>query len=260
MPEPQQMTFDEAGVTRTPTGTIADLSPTSTPPSTPESKPAETIVRPPATPSSTTPSKETKPETKADGKDTAKEASAAPKSLLNEKGAPQGAPEKYEDFKVPDGFELDKDVAAEFGTVAKGLNISQTGAQELVDLYVKHVQEANNAPYKAWTDVQDRWRGEINSDPDIGGSKLSGVKVSIGKLFDSLGDAKMTDAFREAMDYTGAGNNPAVVKFLYSLAKRLTEGGPVRGGGPSTEGQIAPGMGRPSAAQAIYPNLPSNQR
>jgi hypothetical protein len=261
MPEAQQMTLDEAGLTRTPTGTLVDQSPTSTPPSTPEPKPAETIVRPPATPSTTTPSKETKPETKADGKAETKAGSEAAKSLLNEKGPSQGAPDKYEDFKVPDGFELDKDVAAEFGTVAKGLNISQTGAQELVDLYVKHVQEANAAPYKAWTDVQERWREEINGDPEIGGSKLSGVKVSIGKLFDSLGDAKVTDAFREAMDYTGAGNNPAVVKFLYSLAKRLTEGGPVRGGGPSTEGQIAPGTNRmPSAAAAIYPNLPSNQR
>jgi hypothetical protein len=216
-------------------------------------------VRPPATPS-TTPSQETKLETKAektDGKDTARADTAPAKSLLNEKGPSQGAPEKYEDFTVPDGFELDKNVAAEFGTVAKGLNISQTGAQELVDLYVKHVQEANNAPYKAWSDVQERWRNEINDDPNIGGSKLSGVKVSIGKLFDSLGDAKTADAFKEAMDYTGAGNNPAVIRFLYSLAKRLTEGGPVRGGGPSTEGQIAPGTGRPSAARAIYPNLPS---
>src|SRR5215472_9454883 len=236
MPEPQQMTFDEAGVTRTPTGTIADLSPTSTPPSTPESKPAETIVRPPATPSSTTPSKETKPETKADGKDTAKEASAAPKSLLNEKGAPQGAPEKYEDFKVPDGFELDKDVAAEFGGIAKGLNISQAGAQELVDLFVKYTTESDQRPYKAWTDVQERWRNEINNDPDIGGSKLNGVRTTIGKMFDL--NPKVSDPFRAAMDYTGAGNNPDVVRFLNWMAQRLTEGGPVRGGGPSTEGQI----------------------
>jgi len=267
MPETQQMTFDEAGVTRTPTGTIADLSPTSTPPSTPE---PETIVRPPATPGSqtqpptTTPSKETKAAetkadgTKADGKDTAKSTTEAPKSLLNEKGAPEGAPEKYADFKVPEGFVLDKDVATEFGTVAKGLNISQAGAQELVDLYVKHAQEAQNAPYQAWTEVQERWRNEINNDPDIGGSKLNGVRASIGKLFDSLGE-KVSDPFRAAMDYTGAGNNPDVVRWLNVVAKRLTEGGPVRGGGPSTEGQLAPGAGRPSAAQAIYPNLPSNR-
>jgi hypothetical protein len=220
-------------------------------------------VRPPSSPNretrqptTTTQSTTSKTEVaKPDGKAAPE---AAPKSLLNEEGSPQGAPEKYADFKVPEGFELDKDVAAEFGTVAKGLNISQVGAQELVDFYVKHVQQANAAPYQAWTDVQEQWRNEINSDPDIGGSKLSGVKTSIGKLFDALGDAKTTDAFREAMDYTGAGNNPAVVKFLYSLAKRLTEGGPVRGIGPHPDAdKFRPGGGSPSAAQAIYPGLRS---
>ena len=248
---------DSSGVTRTSTGEIANLDTTFTPPS---EKPAETIVRPAPTPTpTTTPSIEPKTEAKADGKAPAAAEPKTPRSLINEEDSPQGAPEKYEDFKVPEGFALDTEAATEFNALAKAGNLSQSYSQKLVDFYIKLQQQMNNAPAEFYETKQNEWKSAINSDPEIGGSKWNGTRASIGRLFDSLGDAKMTDAFREAMDYTGAGNHPAVVKFLARVAARLTEGGPVRGGGPSQEGMIRPGEGRPSAAQAIYPNLPSNR-
>jgi len=245
MPETSPVTSDEAGVTRTATGEIVSPQPTSTPPT---GTPQDQVVRPPATPT-TTPSSETKTD-----------APKPPKSLINEEGPAQGAPEKYEDFKTPEGFALDKDVAGEFGTLAKKGNLSQAFAQELVDFYVKQQQQMNNAPAEFYEAKQNEWKEQINSDPEIGGSKWNGTKASIGRLFDSLGDSKLTDSFREAMDYTGAGNNPAVVKFLARVAQRLTEGGPVRGGGPSSEGFRRPGEGPISAARAIYPHLKSTEQ
>jgi hypothetical protein len=128
-----------------------------------------------------------------------------------------------------------------------------------VDFYVAKTTESHNQPYEQYQETRQTWRSEINADPDIGGTKLNGVMVSISKLIDSFGDAKVADAFREAMDYTGAGDNPGVVKGLYALAKRLTEGGPVRGSGPSGEGQRQPGTpAAPTAAAALYPHLPSS--
>jgi|SRR5215472_9482502 len=250
MPETQPTAPDVAGVTRTPTGEISS-PPTSTPAT-------ETIVRPPATPETkpptTTPSTETK--APADGKETREPR----KSVLNEESKEEGAPTTYSDFTVPEGFTLDKDVAGEASTLFKEANLTQTQAQKLVDFYVKLTKESHDAPFQAWEDTQEKWRGELNSDPDIGGSRLNGTKASIGRLLDSLGDTALVDGFREAMDYTGAGNNPFVVKFLARIAQRLTEGGPVRGSGPSPDGMRRSGEGAPSAAQAIYPNLPSNQR
>lgn len=179
------------------------------------------------------------------------------KSLLNEKG-PQGAPEAYADFTVPEGFELDKEVGDEARAIFKGYNLTQEQAQGLVDFYVKHTKEALEAPFNAYMDKRQEWRDTINADPEIGGSKLNDVKVSIGRLIDSFGNSKVAEAFREAMDYTGAGDNPAVVRGLFELSKRLTEGHAVRGNGPSTEGQRI-GQAAPSAAQAMYPHLPSNR-
>lgn len=48
-------------------------------------------------------------------------------------GEKQGAPEKYEDFKMPEGTELDAEVGAAFQGVAKELNLSQEQAQGFLD-------------------------------------------------------------------------------------------------------------------------------
>jgi hypothetical protein len=217
--------------------------------------------RPPSTTTTTSPPP-TKTAEKIDatdgkGADAGKEAD---KSLLNEKGeAAKGAPEKYEDFKVPEGYTLEETTGNEFRDLAKRNDISQSTAQELVDFYIAKTREAQQRPMDVWRGVQEQWKDEIRGDANIGGSRLNGTVQSIGKMIDSLGDAKLAEGVREAMDYTGAGNNPAVVRFLFALSQRLNEGGAVRGGGPSTEGQRAPGQAAPSAAQAMYPHLPSNQ-
>jgi hypothetical protein len=212
-------------------------------------------VRPQPTPT-TTPS--TKPEeTKTDGKAAAEKSADAPKSLLNEKGEePKGAPAKYEDFAVPEGFTLDEDVAKDASAIFKKHDLNQAAAQELVDLYVKLTKEAAEQPFKTWSDQQQKWKDEINADPDIGGAKLRPTLTSISKAIDLMG--KYADGFREGMDFTGGGNHPGVIRGLNAIAKLVTEGGAVRGNGPSPLGQDRPGMSQPSTAQAIYPHLKSN--
>jgi hypothetical protein len=181
--------------------------------------------------------------------------STAP-SLLNkdEPKAPAGAPEKYEDFKVPEGFELDEKVAAEIAPIFKDLGLNQAQAQRLVDFYTAKTQESADAPMKLWRETQDRWVNEIKADPEIGG-KLDQVKVTVSRAIDSLGDPKLASEFKEAMDYTGAGNNPAFIKAFYKLAQRVTEGTPVAGGKPSSLGQVNPSAPPKSAAARLYPNL-----
>jgi hypothetical protein len=199
-------------------------------------------------------------ETKAasDGKDQAAAGKEADRSLIGKGDSPQGAPEKYEDFNVPEGFILDPEVGDKIGTLFKEGNLSQSYAQKLIDFYIKETREAQERPGKFYQDMRKQWVDEINKDSDIGGSKLNGAMAAISKLIGSTGE--LGEAFKDAMDYTGAGDHPAVAKFLYALAKKLTEGGPVRGTGPSLEGMRQPGTpAMPSAAQAMYPNLPSNR-
>ena len=177
----------------------------------------------------------------------------APKAEGDKKpDALAGAPEKYEPFKVPEGFTLDETVAKEAGDLFKGMNLTQDQAQQLVDFYTAKTEAAAKAPYEAWTTIQEQWKSEIKADPEIGG-KLDQVKASVGKLYDALGDPKLVAGFKEAMEFTGAGNNPAFVKALYKLSQMVTEGGAVRGRGPVEV--KSPGGAPASAAKAIYPNL-----
>ena len=155
-------------------------------------------------------------------------------------------PEKYADFKLPEGYEIQTEVMTEAQGVFKDLGLTQTQAQKLVDFYAKSSFAAAEAPLKHWRDTQDGWRNEIKSDPEIGG-KLGDGKATIGKAYALLGDAKLVQSFRDAMDLTGAGNNPAFVKTMFKLASMLTEGGHVAGSTPKPK----PG----SAAEAMYPNL-----
>ena len=220
MSETQQGTPPE----QTPTGEIKDQSPAS----------------------STTPETPTPPETTPASPDSTK-------SLLNEDvKAPdkaEGAPEKYEDFKVPEGYELDADVAKDATALFKELGLPQAAAQKLVDFYSAQSQQASEAPFKAWHETQEAWKTEIKADPEIGG-KLDTVKTTIARAIDGLGDAKLAADFRQAMDYTGAGNNPAFIRAFYRLAAKVTEGSHV-------SGQPQGSRPRPvSAAAALYPNLP----
>jgi len=175
------------------------------------------------------------------------------KSVLNEPEA--GSPKEYEAFKVPEGYELDAEVSKEASGLFKGMNLSQADAQKLVDFYVSKTTESADAPYKLWEQTQERWVNEVRADPELG-SKLAAVKTAVSKMIDGVGDAKLASDFRSAMDYTGAGNNPAFIKVMYALAQRLTEGGHVSGTAPSEIGQARPGSRPATAAKALYPNLP----
>lgn len=224
MPPEQQV--DQAGIVRTESGEIKD-----------QSKPLD------GTPKET-PKEEPKAEAKPDGK-----------SILNKDGeAPKGsAPEKYEAFKVPEGFELTEAASTEINTLFKELGLTQEAGQKLVDFYSAKTTEAIDAPYKHYSEMREAWQTEVQQKY---GSKLGEVKTTVSKMLDGLGDAKLASSFREAMDLTGAGDHPAFIDVIYNLAKRVTEGSHVKGTGPSKFGQ-ASGAKPASAAAAMYPHLPS---
>jgi hypothetical protein len=165
-----------------------------------------------------------------------------------------GAPEAYATWTTPEGFEIDSAVDGEAKTLFKAMNISQADGQRLVDFYVKHTTASQNAPYEAWNQMQENWVKEVKADPQIG-PRLDEVKTTISRAIDGLNDPTLASQFREAMDYTGAGNNPAFIRTFYKLAQMVTEGKHIAGNGPSPAGQQGR-QERMSAAGAMYPNLP----
>lgn len=236
-------TTDSAGLARTADGTLAT-------PGTEVSKETTT--------SSTETAKVEGTETKStDGKTVLNQKVEEAKK---EEKAATGAPEKYEDYKLPEGFKLDPEVRTKADAVFKELGIPQEGAQKLVDMYRELTTEAQAAPYKAYQAMTADWLKQAQDHPDLRGKLAPGgeVNVRIGKMLDGIPDAKLASDFREAMDLTGVGNHPAFIRLMDHVAKQLTEGTHVAGNGPSKGGQVRPGdSAQPGAAAAMWPTLPS---
>lgn len=212
--------------------------------------PTETTSTTPPTTTPSTPPTETKPEPSAlNAKSEEPKAEDKPK-------APEGAPEKYE-FVAPEGYELDKKLTDEAAKVFKELNIPQAAAQRLVDFYSKNAIDSSQAALQSFKDMRAGWVSEAKKLPEIGPELGQGGKVvtAVGRMLDQIGDAKLANDFRQAMDLTGAGDHPAFIQVMYRLAQKLGEGSPITGRGPSPHGQVAPGQQRRTAAQEIYPNL-----
>ena len=168
------------------------------------------------------------------------------------------APEKYEDYKLPEGFKLDADTKTKADALFKGLGLDQAGAQSLVDFYGEQLKAVATAPVDAYKAVTDGWAKESMDHPDLRGKLGPGqeVNVRIAKALDSLGDPKLASDFKQLMDLTGAGNNQAFIRVIDKFAQKVTEGTHVAGNGPSKTGQSASGTeAKPTAAAAMWPNL-----
>ncbi|MDE2022107.1 MAG: hypothetical protein KGI71_04350 [Patescibacteria group bacterium] len=178
-------------------------------------------------------------------------------SKTETKTEPGKVPDKYE-FKAPEGFEIDAKAIEEATPVFKELGLTQDQGQKLFDLYTKFASESAEAPYKQYETMRNDWRSQIAKNPELGDGKdnlSDSAKANIARAIDSVGDAKDVSALKEALDITGAGDNPAIVAAFNTLGKLLSEGTPVKAGAPAPV--KAPGSGPRTAASAIYPNLPS---
>lgn len=243
MPDNQPSTPDSAGIERTATGAVADKGQTTTP-------------------AATTPQTSTTTETTDKGSGTTEDKSLlnrpAEKSLANQQQAPAGAgaPEAYEAFNVPEGYQLDEETSKEVGGLFKAMNLTQEQGQQLIDFHVRQTNESFNAPYEAWRETQKQWVNQVRSDPFLG-PRLNQVTTTISKAIDFVtkNNPRLGEEFRAVMDSTGAGNNPHFIRMFYEMAAMITEGGHVAGRGPSPGGQKGDGT-VPTAARAMYPNLP----
>lgn len=170
-----------------------------------------------------------------------------------------GAPEKYEAFKAPEGFEFDVAKMEELSGKFKAMNLSQEGAQQLIDFHTKELLEAIEAPYNEFVETRKGWREEMSKDKEIGNGTddlKPEVKSGLNAVIAALPE-KLQTPFKEAMVLTGAGDNPAFVKAFYHLSKPYVEGKLVTGSGPSPAGQDKSGQAAQSGASVMYPHLPS---
>lgn len=150
---------------------------------------------------------------------------ATPEQQSTEAAKP-AAPETY-DLQMPEGVELDNEAAAEFVTIAKELNLSQESAQKLATIAGKIQQkqtEARARQLEAWVD-------EVKADKDLGGDKLEENLGVARKALETFGSPELKDA----LNSSGLGNHPAVIRAFFKVGKAISEDGFVRGSAPRAE-------------------------
>jgi hypothetical protein len=147
-------------------------------------------------------------------------AATPPADKKGDAAKPTGAPEKYEDFKLPEGVTVPDDVKNEYLGLFKEVGLSQEAAQKLVDFQIKADQKAAQALTSQWEATHSGWIKAIETDKDIGGDKLKESKAFAAA---ALASDFATPELKEALNLTGAGNNPEVFKFFVKVGKAMAD-------------------------------------
>lgn len=144
-----------------------------------------------------------------------------------------GAPEKYEDFKAPEGVTLDAGVMAEFGGVAKALDLPQDKAQTLVEKLAPVIAKQQSDHITATlTKADAEWLAASKADTEFGGAEFD-KNVGVAKhAINTFG----TDAFKQFLNDSRLGNHPEWVRFAYRIGKAISQDGTVVAGSQPGQG------------------------
>ena len=139
----------------------------------------------------------------------------------------EGAPTEYE-FKPPEGQTLDESVMDAFKTTARELNLTNDGAQSILDNVLPKIQEAADENLNR---ARAEWKELAKNDEEFGGAGFeTNVKIA-NQALDRFGSDEMKSLLTES----GFGDHPAFVRAFFRIGKAISEdtiltGGPKAGG------------------------------
>lgn len=131
-------------------------------------------------------------------------------------GQKQGAPEKYADFKLPEGLTLNKAALEKFSGTAKELGLSQEQAQKLVDLQAEIVKGDSDSTLAEFEKTTQAWKDDTKKALGANYEESLGVAA---KAIERFG----TPQLRQLLDDTRVGNHPELVQFFVKVGKAISE-------------------------------------
>lgn len=157
---------------------------------------------------------ERKAEDKVKAEEAEKKAKEAAKDIV---------PEKYDEFKVPEGMELDKEMMNEATPLFKEIGLSQEKAQKIADLYGTKIVPMM---LKRWQDSMEQqkaaWHAETIANKEI---KLDaeGRNLDAIRVINTLFAQKDADALRADFVKLGMDQHPGLNFLLAKMAVHLKE-------------------------------------
>lgn len=168
-------------------------------------------------------------------------ATADAKVLANDTKA---TPFKVEEIKLPEGMEVDPALATDFTALVNKFGLQRDAVAELTALQAKAMQDVSEKGNALWSDMQENWKKDFNADPEFGGPKAKESLASVSKFVQKYA-GKDIEEVKAALNLTGAGNNPFIIRMMARAAKDFNEPGFVSGQPTSVPGD---------AASILYPN------
>lgn len=161
-----------------------------------------------------------------------------------EKGEePEGAPEKYEEFEVPEGYVMKDESLTQFQEYARERNLSQEQAQELINFHAENVQAIFKDQADAWEQTRNDWIQSAKADKEFGGMQFNENMKHVAAAVKQFGTPELKNVLNES----GLGDNPELVRFFYRVGKLVGEGEFHTGTGG--------GSGDRDPANTLYPNM-----
>jgi hypothetical protein len=206
----------------------------------------------PATPSPTPTPSSDPPSTPNPPVDPNAPPSEPPKSPLTQEPPPAPEPFTADKLTLPEGMEKNE-VYDEFTNFAKEAGFKHSDAQKALDLAAKAIKANSEATYAAWYKQQNEWLDLIKKDPELGPN----LEVAIQTFAKVADNRELTDPdFRKALDFTGAGTHPAIVRTLIRWSKALSEGSLVAGNPAQRDRQGGAAPSDKTMADRLYPGGP----
>jgi len=130
-----------------------------------------------------------------------------------------GAPESYVDFDLPDGMTINAEMLEAFTPVFKDMGLTQEQAQGLVNVQAEQVKAQQQAQYDAFSQQLNEWGNSAKNDKEYGGDKFDESIGLATQAIDKLG----TPELKQALDDSGMGNHPEMVRLMVRIGKLMGE-------------------------------------
>lgn len=146
-------------------------------------------------------------------------------------------PEKYE-FNIPDGMQLDEKLAGAVEPVLKELQLTQTQADKLTEVWANYQTQQVAQNQEAFANLRKDWQAQVKADPDLGGDKFA---ANIQLANETLTRFGVTPEFLTFLDEWGLSNHPEMVRFVVNVGKTTAEDRPSSTSGAPAAASLSEG-------------------
>ncbi len=131
---------------------------------------------------------------------------------------PPKPPDKYE-LKLPEGSLLDPSATERISAYAKEKGLSMEAAQEVLNRENQAVTAHHESQLKQVDVIKTQWVKDAEADKEIGGEKFKENIELAKRVIDKFG----SDAFKTALNETGFGNHPEVIRIFTKIGRLMGE-------------------------------------